>query len=100
MHSRIINASLQIIPLVNDKHPYEWVDEAIEVIKKSGIKYEVGPFATILEGSYNEIMEVMNQVNEYLLSRNCEEWIANIQVQIRSKEDITAEEKTRKFRQP
>ena len=97
MHSYIINASLQIVPVVSDKHPYEWVDEAIDVIKNSGIKYSVGPFATIMEGTYDEIMEVINKVNEYLLSRNCEEWICNIQLQVRSKGDITGDEKTKKF---
>ena len=50
MHNYIINASLQVLPIVKDKHPYEWVDEAIEVIKQSKIKYEVGPFATVVEG--------------------------------------------------
>jgi len=98
MHSHLINASLQIVPIVNDKHPYEWVDEAIEVIKSSGIKYEVGPFATVLEGTYDEVMEVINEVNEYLLSHNCAEWISNIQIQIRSKGDVTGDEKIKKFR--
>jgi uncharacterized protein YqgV (UPF0045/DUF77 family) len=51
MHSFIVNASIQILPVVTDKHPYEWVDEAIAVIQKSGIKYSVGPFATELEGT-------------------------------------------------
>jgi len=98
MHSYLTNASLQIIPIVNDKHPYEWIDEVIEVIKRSGIKYEVGPFATIVEGTYNEIMEVVNKVNEYLLLRNCTEWICNVQLQVRSAADITSDEKTKKFR--
>ena len=97
MHSYLINASLQIVPVVNDKHPYEWVDEAIEVIKNSGVKYEVGPFATVLEGTYDEVMELINEINEYLLSRNCAEWISNIQIQIRSNGDITGDEKTKKF---
>jgi len=97
MHSYITNASLQIVPIVNDKHPYEWVDEAIEVIKNSGVKYEVGAFATVIEGTYDEITEVINEVNEYLLARNCAEWICNIQIQIRSKGDITGDEKTKKF---
>lgn len=48
MHSYIVNAALQILPIVNDKHPYKWVDEAIAVIQNSGVKYEVGPFATVL----------------------------------------------------
>ena len=56
MHNYIINASLQVVPIVQDKHPYEWVDEAIAIIQQSGIKYDVGPFATVLEGTYTEVM--------------------------------------------
>ena len=97
MHQFIINASVQIIPIVLDKHPYEWVDEAIEVIQKSGIKYEVGPFATVLEGTYSEVMAVIQSINEYLYSRECQEWITNVQIQVRSKGDITGVEKTAKF---
>lgn len=100
MHNHIINASIQIVPIVQDKHPYEWVDEAIAIIQQSGIKYEVGPFATVLEGKYSEVMTLIQNINEYLYSRNCEEWISNIQIQIRSNADITAEEKTAKFKSP
>lgn len=98
MHSYIVNASLQIVPIVQDKHPYKWVDEAIAVIQASPIKYEVGPFATILEGTYEEVMKVINNVNEYLLSKACNEWIANIQIQVRSNDDITSLEKTERFK--
>jgi uncharacterized protein (TIGR00106 family) len=97
MHKYIVNASIQIIPIVLDKHPYEWIDEAIEIIQKSGIKHEVGPFATVLEGTYDEVMAVINSINEYLYSRECNEWITNVQLQVRSKGDITGEEKTAKF---
>lgn len=99
MHSYIINASLQIIPVVQDKHPYEWVDEAIAIIQQSNVKYEVGAFATTLEGSYADVMKVINEVNEYLLQKGCAEWIANIQVQVRCNGDITGQEKTAKFAQ-
>ena len=98
MHSFIVNASLQILPIVNDKHPYLWVDEAIAIIQRSGIKYEVGPFATVLEGKYDEVMLVVNNVNEYLYSKGCAEWITSIQIQIRSDADITADEKVAPFR--
>ncbi len=97
MHQYIVNASLQILPIVQDKHPYEWVDEAIAIIRQSTVKYEVGPFSTTLEGTYAEVMKVINDVNEYLLQKGCNEWISNIQIQIRSNGDITVEEKTRKF---
>ncbi len=97
MHSYIVNASLQILPIVQDKHPYEWVGEAIAIIQQSTVKYEVGAFATTLEGSYADVMKVINDVNEYLLQQGCAEWISNIQIQIRSNSDITGEEKTVKF---
>ena len=98
MHQFIMNASIQILPVVQDRHPYEWVDEAIAVIQQSGIKYEVGPFATVIEGNYAEVMQVINSINEYLFSKGCHEWICNAQLQIRSGGDITGEEKTGKFK--
>lgn len=97
MHQYIVNASLQIVPVVQDRHPYEWVDEAIEIIKQSGIRYDVGPFATVLEGKYDEVVKVLLAVNEYLYQRGCSEWISNIQLQVRSGGDITGDEKTAKF---
>lgn len=97
MHDYIINASIQIVPIVQDRHPYEWVDEAIAIIQQSGIMHEVGPFATVLEGRYDEVMKVIGEVNEHLYRKGCAEWISNLQIQIRSEGDITGNEKTEKF---
>lgn len=98
MHSFIINASIQIVPITLDKHPYEWVDDAITIIQQAGIKYEVGPFATVVEGSYDEVIKLINDVNEFLYARSCNEWITNVQIQIRSNGPVTTLEKTGKFK--
>lgn len=97
MHQYTINASIQIVPIVLDKHPYQWVEDAIGIIQNSGIKYEVTPFATVLEGKYDEVMQVIHQVNEFLYEKGCAEWITNCQIQIRSAGNITGSEKTGKF---
>ena len=97
MHQYLVNASIQLLPLARDKHPYEWVDDAIEIIQQSGIKHEVGAFTTVLEGTYDEVMQVVNQVNEFLFTKGCTEWITNVQIQIRSNGDMTGEEKTEKY---
>lgn len=97
MHQHIINASIQLIPIVQDRHPYLWVDEAIAIIQQSGIKYKVGAFATEVEGTYNDVMAVVHAINEYLIENNCNEWITNVQLQIRSNADMTSDEKTAKF---
>lgn len=97
MHQHIINASIQILPIVQDRHPYLWVDEAIDIIKVADITYEVGPFATVLEGSYDKVMQVINNINNHLQEQNCNEWIMNVQIQIRANGDITGDEKTAKY---
>lgn len=97
MHSHLVNASVQLLPIVQDRHPYTWVDEAIAVIQDSGIKHEVGPFATVIEGTYDEVMKVIHDVNEKLFALGCGEWITSVQIQIRSGGPITGDEKTAKF---
>ncbi len=97
MHDFIVNASIQILPIVKDRHPYEWVDEAIAIIKQSGIKYEVGPFSTVVEGNYTAVITLINAINEYLYKEECTEWITQVQLQIRSHGPITGAEKTTKF---
>jgi uncharacterized protein (TIGR00106 family) len=97
MHNYTINASLQIIPIVTDKHPYEWVDEAISIIQRSEVYSEVGPFSTVLEGNYDAVMKLIHEVNEHLCNKNCSEWITNLQIQIRSGGPTTLSEKTEKF---
>lgn len=97
MHNYIVNASIQIMPIVHDKHPYEWVDEAILVIQQSGINYKIGPFATVVEGTYEEVMKLVHNVNEHLFQLKCNEWIASVQFNIRSNSDITSDEKVSKF---
>jgi uncharacterized protein YqgV (UPF0045/DUF77 family) len=82
---------------VQDKHPYEWVDEAIFIIQQSGIKYKIGPFATVVEGTYQQVIEVVQAINEHLVAQNCNEWITSIQLNIRSRADVTANEKVTKF---
>lgn len=98
MHSYTVNASIQLLPIVQDRHPYDWVDEAILIIQQSGIRHEIGPFSTVLEGTYEEVMQVIHQVNEHLYRKNCTEWITNVQIQIRSDGSITGDEKTDKFK--
>lgn len=98
MHNNIINASLQLIPVATEAHPYEWVDKIIELIKKSGLNCEVGPFSTSVEGDYISVMNLINQINEYLFENKCNEWILSIQIQIRANNDVLSSEKTTKHR--
>ena len=53
---RTVNVSVQVLPLVEDVYPV--VDRAIEVIAASGVKYEVGPMETVMEGPLDKLLDV------------------------------------------
>jgi uncharacterized protein YqgV (UPF0045/DUF77 family) len=93
--THITNASIQLIPIVQDRHPFEWVDEAIAVIEKSGLPYTVGPFGTSVEGPYQRVAQLIQEINQYLYSKNCAEWVLQVQWHMRSGGDVTVEEKTK-----
>lgn len=54
---RTVNIGVQVLPLAEDV--FAIVDKAIEAIKASGMKYEVGPLETVLEGDdLDQLLEV------------------------------------------
>lgn len=99
-HSYIISASLQLVPIVpGAKHPYEWIDEVIAIIKVSGLPYEVGPFSTSVESDYKSIMSLIDNINGFLCVQKCPEWVLQVQLQLRCGANMTSNEKTDNHRE-
>jgi len=93
-----INAAIQVLPLIHKGNKYQLIDKAIEVIKKSGLIYEVCPFETVIEGPYDKIMEVLKKMQEVCYSKGASELIINIKLHTRKNEDVFIEEKLAKYR--
>ncbi|CAG0955467.1 MAG: thiamine-binding protein [Anaerolinea sp.] len=49
MNDRIVTVGVQVLPLCED--PYPVVDRAIAAIRATGIKHQVCPMETVLEGT-------------------------------------------------
>jgi len=63
-----MNVGVQVLPLVEDVYPI--VDKAIEAIQASGVKYEVGPLETTLEGDdLDQLLEVLSPRTVLVLQR-------------------------------
>lgn len=92
-----INVALQVLPSAKDKNTYELVDIAIDLIKKSGIKYRVCPFETVLEGDFDEIMNLVKQIHEKLYENGVENMLAYLKIQTRANNDVTIEDKMAKY---
>jgi uncharacterized protein (TIGR00106 family) len=95
--SHKINLGLQIIPITTSDFSYQIIDECIAIIQESKIPYEVTAFETILEGSYDQIMELVSKVHQYSLTKT-NEIVINIRIHSKADGDVRAEDKTEKFK--
>lgn len=97
MTDKLINVAIQVLPRSAKIGTYELVDRAIEVIQKSGLKYQVCPFETVIEGYYDEIMALLKEVHEVVYSFGAEEMITNVKIQTRYNQDVLIEDKMTKY---
>lgn len=96
MHT--INLGIQIVPKCKNQDTYSLVDRAIEVIAESGIEYEVTPFETVMEGPEDQLMAIAKKAQEAVLAAGAEEILVYYRMQIRAAEDVTIDEKVKKYK--
>ncbi len=94
--TKTVNIALQVLPTSTTVHPYLLVDKAIEVIEKSGLRYKVTPFETVMEGSYEEIMEVVKLAQEACYEAGAETMMTYIKIQS-SRKDVSIDDKMEKY---
>ncbi len=98
MQEATVNASIQLVPIDNPGNAIPIIDEAIALIKASGLSCEVGPFGTSVEGTLPEVLNLVNRINIAMQQEDAEEWLINLQVHVRKGASVSADEKTAKHR--
>jgi len=93
---KTVNIALQILPSSKSIHPYLLVDKAIEVIAASGLRYKVTPFETVMEGSYDEIMNVVKLAQEACYNAGAESLMTYVKIQS-SQNDVSIDDKMEKY---
>ena len=94
--NKTVNIALQILPSSKSIHPYLLVDKAIEVIAASGLRYKVTPFETVMEGSYDEIMNVVKLALEACYNAGAESLMTYVKIQS-SQNDVSIDDKMEKY---
>lgn len=92
-----INVAIQVLPEADGKIKYGLVDKAIEAIQKSGYKYKVCPFETVVECSFSELSELLETIHEACEIAGTEKMLMNIKVQTNFKRNVTIEDKMGKY---
>lgn len=62
MSDRIVTVGVQVLPLCDD--PYPVVDRAIAAIRATGIKHQVCPMETVLEGTLEACLVAARAAHE------------------------------------
>jgi uncharacterized protein (TIGR00106 family) len=94
--NRTVNLSIQVLPLTDDAFPI--VDEAIAVIEQSGLRYEVGPMETTIEGPLDALMEVAKQAHLACMQAGAQQVVTVIKI-ADARGGTTIDEKVGKYRE-
>ncbi|WP_163713738.1 thiamine-binding protein [Mangrovibacterium lignilyticum] len=97
MTHKKINLALQVLPQAEGKNSYDLVDDAIAEIEASGLKYKVCPFETVIEGYYDEVMDLVKRVHIALEKSGTKKLMTYIKIQTVFQEDVTIEDKIHKY---
>ncbi|PGL73361.1 MTH1187 family thiamine-binding protein [Bacillus sp. AFS055030] len=90
--------SVQIIPKTNNiEDVIPAVDEAIKIIDESGVKYQVQPLETTMEGDLNQLLMVVQKMNERMIEIGCHNVITQMKILYQPK-GITMDVLTEKYR--
>ncbi|ASS95873.1 MULTISPECIES: thiamine-binding protein [Bacillales] len=87
--------SIQIIPKGENVIPM--VDEAIKIIEESGVKYEVHPLETTMEGELSELFAVIEKMNVRMIEIGSPNVISQVKI-LYQPSGITMDTLTEKYR--
>lgn len=93
--------AIQVLPdAENRTELLRIVDEVIAYIASTGLKYEVGPFETTIEGEdYNQLMEIAKQCQHVAVQAGAKKVAAYIKVVYQPEGQIlTIDDKIGKYR--
>lgn len=92
-----INLSLQVLPVVEDAKIYPVVDKVIEYIESTGVKYEVGPMETTMEGEIDTLLDIVKKTQEICVKEGAERVVSIVKIDYKP-EGVTIDEKIHKYR--
>ena len=100
MGKKEINASvaIQVLPnVVGNEEIVRVVDEVIAFIKSKGLKMNVAPFETTIEGDFDELMEIVKECQLIAVKAGAPGVMTYVKINYKPKGDVlTIEQKISK----
>ena len=88
---------IQLVPLNIDAN-FDLIDEAIAIIKKHDYKTTVTPFETVIECTFEQGTNVLNELNLLCNMHDNLTWLLHVRIHAKTGSDIIMENKTEKHK--
>jgi uncharacterized protein (TIGR00106 family) len=73
--------SIQIIPKTkNNEDVIPYVDRAIEVIASSGVKHQVSPLETTMEGELDHLLRIIEEMNAAMIEMGSPSVLSQVKI--------------------
>jgi uncharacterized protein YqgV (UPF0045/DUF77 family) len=90
-----VNLAIQFLPLrYSQEMAYTIIGAAIRVVQQSGLPYVVGPFETTVEGSYEQVLNLLDQMQLAARNAGAEELLINLKLHRNFHHDLHITDKT------
>ncbi|HVA96184.1 MAG TPA: thiamine-binding protein [Candidatus Acidoferrales bacterium] len=74
------------------------IDKVIAIVKKSGVKYEVGPMETTMEGDLDTLFDIVREAQDVAIKAGATQVFTNVKILYNPKGVMTIDEKVTKHR--
>ena len=87
---------IQVVPRPPDKDGvrYFYVERALDVIKSSGLKYEVGALGTTIEGEPDAVWDLLRRIHRAPLDHGAESILTYIKLAEQRERPVTMQDLT------
>jgi len=92
-----VNVSLQVLPVVEEERIYPVVDKVIEYIDSCGVKYQVGPMETTMEGDLDMLLDIVKKAQEICIEQGAARVASVVKIDYKP-EGVTMDEKVYKYK--
>ncbi len=88
-------AEITIVPVGVGASVSDYVAEALKVVKRSGLKYQLTPTSTVIEGDLDELFRVLKEMHESPFAKGAPRVVTVIKIDDRRDKAITMDYKVR-----
>ncbi|KMK76807.1 thiamine-binding protein [Alkalihalobacillus pseudalcaliphilus] len=85
-------AGIQLLPNQKEDYTDGIIKNSLEVIEESGLRYVVGPLETVVEGDFDSVMNLLNDIQKKAVKSGAKELVTNVKIHYRS-QGVTFEDK-------